>query len=193
MDSIDENISRNIKRIAGTLSKNHSPIMMGKVRSVDVDSCTCSVELTTDDADNPTPSVLFNSILNNTMGLLIEPAIGSTVWVAEIDGEGKYGIVKYGEITKVTISINETKLTITNSEIVLNDGSLGGLIKIESLVQKVNALENDINTLKQIFTAWSPIPNDGGAALKTAAASWYAALLNLTVVSDLENPKIKHG
>ena len=69
----------------------------------------------------------------------------------------------------------------------------GGLVKVSDLVSKMNTIENDINTLKTIFSTWIPVPSDGGAALKLAAATWYASQLTPTQVNDLENKTVQHG
>ena len=47
----------------------------------------------------------------------------------------------------------------------MNGGSLGGLVKVEDITTRLNLIEKDINKLKQAFTSWSPVPQDGGAAL----------------------------
>lgn len=66
------------------------------------------------------------------------------------------------------------------------------MVKAEQLAQRINAIEKDINTLKNVFSAWVTTPNDGGAALKLAAAAWAGSLLTLTQRSDYENGKVKH-
>lgn len=63
----------------------------------------------------------------------------------------------------------------------------------KGLLKKINELENEINDLKTIFsTTWTPVPNDGGAALKTAATSWSAAQITPTTQIDIEHPNITH-
>jgi hypothetical protein len=69
----------------------------------------------------------------------------------------------------------------------------GGLVKVNDLVSKMNTIENDINTLKTVFSSWVPVASDGGAALKLAAATWYASQLTPTQVNDLENKTVQHG
>jgi len=44
-----------------------------------------------------------------------------------------------------------------------------------------------------VFNAWVVAPSDGGAALKSAAATWSGNNLSPAVASDLENKKVKHG
>ena len=60
------------------------------------------------------------------------------------------------------------------------------------LTERLNIIEKDINKLKKVFSSsWTPVPQDGGAALKGAAASWAGATLTETQRSDYENEKVK--
>lgn len=76
--------------------------------------------------------------------------------------------------------------------LVINGGKNGGLINISDLVSKINAIEKDINDLKKAFSGWTPTPQDGGSALKTAAASWASATITETKVEDLEDKNVTH-
>jgi hypothetical protein len=78
------------------------------------------------------------------------------------------------------------------NDIVINGGKNNGLVKVKELTEKINAIEKDINSLKQVFSLWVTAPNDGGAALKTAAGTWYGSVLQLTNQLDIENKNIKH-
>jgi hypothetical protein len=75
----------------------------------------------------------------------------------------------------------------------LNGDQNGGLVIVTSLLSKINALENELNTLKTIFASWVVVPTDGGAALKATAASWAAQQLVITQQQELENKTVKHG
>lgn len=78
-------------------------------------------------------------------------------------------------------------------EVLLRGNQFGGLVKVSSLVNKLNVIESDLNTLKTAFNTWVVVPSDGGLALKTASSSWASQLITQTQVSDLENNKVKHG
>ena len=73
------------------------------------------------------------------------------------------------------------------------DGSHGGLVKVVGLVDQLNKIESDINDLKAAISNWTPVANDGGAALKTALATWYGLSLTETERDDVENTDITHG
>ena len=72
-----------------------------------------------------------------------------------------------------------------------NGGELGGMVKLNDVVTKLNNLEKDVNNLKAAFTSWIVVPNDGGAALKAASSTWAGETLEITVKADLENTKIQ--
>lgn len=109
-------------------------------------------------------------------GILLVPAVDSKVVVQMInDVEGV--VVMYSDLESIQFL----------------DGSFGGLIKIEDLVDKINTIEQDLNTLKSAFSSWVTVPNDGGAALKTATASWAGQSITPTQVADIENDLITHG
>lgn len=81
---------------------------------------------------------------------------------------------------------------INSQNIIFNGGKLGGLVRVQDLTSRLNIIENDINALKNTLSAWTPVAQDGGAALKAAAADWSAAMLTPSSRSDYENEIIKH-
>lgn len=81
---------------------------------------------------------------------------------------------------------------INADDIIFNGGKLNGLVKIDDLTKRLNIIEKDINNLKKVFASgWTPVSQDGGAALKTAALAWSGSTLTETKRSDYENEKIK--
>lgn len=105
---------------------------------------------------------------------------------------------------KLTIScegnieiIKSTKTTIAVSDsIELNGSNKNGIMVAATAKTKYNNLENKVNALLSLLTAWVPVANDGGAALKTAyAALVTTTLAPLTVTTEIElrNDKVKHG
>lgn len=103
------------------------------------------------------------------------------------------GIVERLESNCFLISATEVdKIEITSStEIILNGGMLGGMVKVQGVTDRLNLIEKDINQLKQGFASWSPIAQDGGKALKTMLTSYFGSKLVETKVEDIENKKVK--
>lgn len=108
--------------------------------------------------------------------LCIYPKPGTTCLVGIIEGQ---------ETDAFLISAEEV------DEIVLNGGTLGGLVKVGELTERLNLIEKDINSLKQALSGWKPSPNDGGSALKTALSSYFSGSLKETQVEDIENERVK--
>ncbi|GAB6123083.1 hypothetical protein [Dysgonomonas termitidis] len=114
----------------------------------------------------------------------IKPAVGSTCLIGIIDGQ---------EVVTFLINAEDVELVETKAgKIIFNGGGNDGLVNAPELTKRINALENDNNMLKQVFAAWLPAPNDGGAALKTAAAAWAGQQIIVTKQDDIEDNKITH-
>lgn len=109
-------------------------------------------------------------------GMLLIPKVGSLVGVTMINKVQGY-VSLYSDIDSIRFG----------------DGSFDGLVKVQDLTTKLNNLENDVNELKNLISTWAPVPSDGGTALKTILATWYASSLTVTNKTELENDKITHG
>jgi uncharacterized protein YneR len=74
-----------------------------------------------------------------------------------------------------------------------NDNALDSFMQdINKTVEKINAIESDLNQIKDMFKNWKPIPMDGGAALKAISAPWFSDKFELTTVDDIKDPLIKN-
>lgn len=150
-----------------------------KVKASDGD--TCSVEL-----DGLTlTDVRLRAVVNGENSkILVTPETGSYVLVADLAGDlSQLVVVGYSEVKQIEVDTDK---------IILNGGNNKGLVKIEELTQKLNAIEQDINALKSIFTSWTPVEQDGGAELKSAAQTWASSQLHITQRSEYEDTNITH-
>lgn len=146
-----------------------------------VDGATCTVERVFDGME--ITDVRLNCSSTENSGIVITPKQDSHVLITSIDG--RYWFVsQFSSIDGITID--------SESPIVINGGSNHGLVKIEELTQKLNAIEKDINTLKSVFSAWTPVAQDGGAALKSDAQTWASQQLQITQQSDYEDTNVTH-
>lgn len=162
-----------IQTVAGTRNKDEVRLLQCNVKSVDLDNRTCEVITTTGNA-----SVKFTAKLQAGVGdgLLIEPVVDRTVYVLF----SKYTlpfVVQYSDIASY----------------MLNGDEFGGIVKVIELTSKLNAIENDINVLKTVFSSWVTVPNDGGAALKAITSTWFGQQLSVTTQSEIENKTVQHG
>lgn len=172
-----------IKQIAGAPEE---AVHVCKVLSVE--GATCNVEPINGIAD--LHNVRLNCSIDSTVGIIITPKEKSNVIVHQISKVDSY-VAQYSEIEKINIEIGAFKFSLNGSEMVFNEGTVG-LAKSDILVSKYNALEQDINTLKQLITGWLPVASDGGAALKLALTTWLAQPITPTTISEIADTKIKH-
>lgn len=108
-------------------------------------------------------------------GLLIVPKIGSIVIVQPINELTGY-IALFSEVESMK----------------LLDGTFGGLIKIQDLVEKVNNLEDQVNNLLSTLQGISiPLAPSGTYPFAPLFTSFTP--LTPTQVADIENDKITHG
>lgn len=168
----DRSISSSIAKMAGTFGKQGISLVTGEVASVDKGSRTCNVNILTNDTE-----VLFEGVKLQTMvgdGILLIPKIGSNV--------------------SLIYAVKQDAIIVQCSDldgIEFFGGQLGGLVKVNDLVTRLNNIETDIKNLKQAFSSWTPVPSDGGAALKGVSTTWASTPLVKTVKADIENTKIK--
>lgn len=156
--------------------------VMGKVESVGDE--TCSVKIADRLVIN---DVRLNASADgNADNILIKPKVGSMVLMADLSGGELRSLVV------ISFSALESMTVKFEGDVVINGGENEGLVKVVELTEKLNAIENDINNLKSIFSSWVPVVYDGGASLKAAAESWAVQSLQTTSKEDIENDKIKH-
>jgi hypothetical protein len=103
------------------------------------------------------------------------------------------GILEGEEALTFLINAEEVELaSVKAGKIIFNEGG-PGLVKADVITGKINVLERDLNSLKNVFKTWITVPNDGGASLRTAAASWAGSAIAETKQADIEDIKILHG
>ncbi len=184
------NIIEAIQKISGTKQTDIVSYIPCIVNSVNEAARTCACTPQGDQYQATFSNVLLMASVDD--GILYIPTIGSTVMVTY----SKYNrpfICLFSSIDKILYIVGGSTLQLIDGSIQFNNGSFGGLTKVETLTEKLNNLENDLNNIKQAFTGWVPVPNDGGAALKTAVAAWAAQTITPTQQNDIENTAITHG
>ena len=122
-------IAQLIREIAEGAADLRFPVMSGTVvaGSTDTDNMVCTVLLSVSDDSAETSGIMLNAVTLNSNGLILYPADGSNVWVAEVDGPGKWGIVKCSDLVKMAVTIGQTTFVITDGQVQAADGSGGQL------------------------------------------------------------------
>ena len=198
MSELDRKIGQAIIDIANKGKKGRFPVMMGSVvaGSVDEEQGTCKVLLSVNDENTQTDGVLLSAKLGNVTGLLLYPADDSIVLVAEINGPGMYGIVQCSQLNKVIVKIGIITLHITDSGIMINGDDYGGLVKVEDLVNSINAIEEKVNELVEHYNQHLHMGSGGltGTPQNAAGLAYVIADdLDETTVDQLASEHVKHG
>ena len=163
---------RELADLLRSLAPNRSVLLQGVV--TELGELTCSVEVEGLVIDEVR---LRASTAEEDAQLLVRPAIGSVVILGSLTGDLDQLVV---------LSCDKAE------EVLLMGGHFGGLVKVGPLVDQLEQLERSIEELRQGIASWTPVPNDGGAALKASLARWTAKPLERTSRKKLENSKIRH-
>ncbi len=147
--------------------------VLGTVAAVDESAKTCDI----DDDGLVMYGIRLQCVTDAAGGILCVPKKGAAALVVQIEGGDGWMLADCAEYEKI----------------IINGGVNGGLIKINDLINRLNVLEKSLNDLKQVFsTTWVVAPQDGGAALKSAAANWAADTITETKAEDIEDTTVKH-
>ncbi len=141
------------------------------VESVDLDKLTCYCVPINEDADITEVRLMAN--VDN--GFLLIPEVDSIVVISFLSDSSAYVSL----VSKV-------------SEIQLNGTNFDGLVKINDLVDKLNNLENKVNTIITTYNAHTHVASTLGSPTTTPAAP-VTGTLTPTVKADLENTTVKQG
>lgn len=185
MDII-EILRRDLKTFA-----TQTVFQIGTVTAVDKIKATCSVKLL-EETEIVLEGVRLQAIDNEQdNGFLTFPKIDSSVVIGKLDNRSVFWVAMVSEVEEIIWKIdNKEVLKINASKITFNEGQKGAMVEIAKLKAQLNKAEQSITQLKNILTGWTPVPTDGGAALKAAISTWAAQPLTETVISDLENTNI---
>lgn len=179
MDETNKSVRELIREIVKDPNAEYYSIPV-KITAVDETARTCDVEPLNGSAE--IFDVRLQAQKDGATGFVLIPKVGSIGVVTFINSATGF----------LAMTTDIDKILIDCDVITFNGGTNDGLIKINDLITKLNAVENDLNTLKNIFQLWVPVPQDGGAKLKADATAWSTQTITPTQKTDLENTKIKH-
>ena len=185
------NIATMIKQLAAQGGSGMG-FTVGTVTAVDKTARTVDVEPLNEDA--PLLGVNLQANQESTVGVVQIPREGSYVMVGYVQDGAAGMVLLCDDIEEAQVVVKDTgtaSIVVNEDGIVMNGGSLGGMVKVEDITKRLNLIEDDINKLKQALTSWTPVPQDGGAALKGGVASWAGQQLVKTKVKDTENERVK--
>ena len=190
-----------IKKLANTGLE-----MYCKVCTVDsVDETARTVDCTPIDEGAPLLGVNLQANQNSEVGDIAFPSVGSFVVVAFLSPmvavvvlcdkvEKRLLTIGDTEITTtadgVIMNVDKTEVKITAGSVVINGGDLGGMVKVEDITKKINAVEARCDTL--LSTLQGVIIPLAPTGTVLFAPMFIMKPLGTTLQSELENIKVKH-
>ena len=189
-------ISEALVRFGRMFSKG-SILFEGTITAIDEVKFTCTVQISNKENGGDINTLFYDvplKVLKGSQASLIEiPAINSACTICfKNNNIQRPQIFQIDTCDKILIKIDDQTLTIDANGFVFNQGNNGGLVIVQSNVDRLNLIETDLNNLKNLMFAWIPVPSDGGLALKTAATPWINSKLTKTTKANLEDTKVKH-
>jgi hypothetical protein len=155
-----------------------------------VNEYTCDVEPL--DGDAEVLDVKLRVIENSTeSGVGAFPKVGTIVLVLVANETDAY-LLHAAEVERILIKQEGFRAEVdATGNLVFNEGSNEGLVKLPVLQQEIAKLNSYLNAIKQTFSTWVPVPSDGGAALKAAMNAALSSQQGADL-SNAGNDKIKH-
>ncbi|NBO36916.1 hypothetical protein EBU91_05230 [bacterium] len=93
----------------------------------------------------------------------------------------------------INVTLTNDFLVKTNGKkVIIDEGNNGGLVKVQDLVNKINALENSYNTLLQNLQSIVITLAPSGTVPFAPFVASSSPITPLTSVQDLENQNVQH-
>lgn len=187
-------LSKLIQKNAGTYGSDNVIMLTASVDSVSEAGRSCMVTPINDNIAS-FPALLM---AETDDGLLILPTEGSTVKIV-FSGQNAPTVIQFSQIDKIFIVAGGSTFLIYSSGIELMGNKYGGIPEVEALTTKYNNLEKVVNKLIDNWTNLASAYVPGSPTVTGLPASLTAPPFNsvtdltLTVRSDIENTKVKHG
>lgn len=187
----DREIQEAVRKLAGTNLTDEVFIVECTVTDVDIPSRTCSCTSIGGSAIVEINNVQLMAAVDD--GFFLIPSIDSTVFVV-YSKRVLPTILLFSQIDQAIIIAGSTTVTIKDGSLQFNDGSFGGLIKIEDLVKKLNNIEKLVNDLVTKFNSHTHILTlSSGTGTAAPTVTQEGQTLTPTQKEDIENSTINHG
>lgn len=171
-----------IKILSDTHTRDWVAIIPVEVLSVSETDQTMDVKPIGGDIDTIIPDVAL--VMDDGDGDCDIPTVGSTALIV-LTTNGVASVVMCSDLDK--------KYIITKTKTQFNNGLFGGLVKVIELTQKINALENTLNTLIATFNSHVHSGVSSGGATSGATTVPGPTALTPTAQTEIENTRITHG
>jgi len=161
-----------IRQLLALFIGENKPSVLGVVKSVDKDECTCVIE----DDGTDIPCIRLRPITGINNGIVKFPKVGAYLLAVKIETSEEWMMMEATQYQSMLINCDN---------IVLNDGE-NGLVKIVEMVSWMQKVYNDLQALKTQLNTWPVVGNGSPLALV------FTVTTPQPVKSDFEDTKIKH-
>ena len=177
-----------IRDIIKGMGRTSASTLLAKVKVIDEENATIDVEIT---EGLLLEGIRLRSIVDGDNGLYVIPKLDTLVLLLRIGHADDFIVIGTEHYEKIIAKGETISMVITQENITFNDNRLDSFIPdINKLTDKLNQLEGEVNDLKQVFRSWTPVIQDGGAALKLGVATWAAIDITETTKDDIKDEKI---
>lgn len=174
-------IRQRLQEMAGSYAPDVSNI--AQVKSVNEEECTCTL---VDDDGQEFFEVRLRPVTGKNKSLLQIPKEGSFVLAVRIESSEEWMVVACDEVEKVQLIVGKSELIVTEDDILMNGGKLGGLIKISELTAKLNEFINVFNTHTHV------VATTGTAVAQSGTAAPTQNIAKPFNKGDYEDETVKH-
>ena len=155
--------------------------MVAEVSAVAPEDLTCTLI----DEGVEYYGVRLQPIVEGKEGLRLLPAVGSIALAIRIEG-GDLFVVMSSQYEAIGLKIEDTSLEVTKEGIAVDGGENGGMVKIEPLMQFLQNIYQDLQTLKSLLQT-HPVAGNGAPL-----AMVFQPQTNKPNRQDIENERVKH-
>lgn len=161
---------REVLDIIKNISKDGNPrgSIFAEVLSISGGTCTAQPY-----TDMPTIEGIRLQGQEEEIGIYCKPKVGSTIIVSFIENEPYVSM--FSEVDKI----------------ILRNEDFGGLVKVEELTEKLNNLENKVNSLVNMYNLHIHPTTSG--TISATVSQVDPTPLTITTATILENQNVKHG
>ncbi len=175
-------------RLLGQRIKEMLPVqtVWAVCKSVDWDAFTMTATGQSDSLD-------YEEVLLGRGSVMKKPVVGTLVLIGIIENNGANTFLIDAENVEEYLIEDESgfKVVLNANGMTLNGNQFGGIVKADELKTQVDKNTAIIQAIQQALQSWTPVPEDGGAALKALTGA--IPSMQRANLGSIKNDKIKHG
>jgi hypothetical protein len=134
----------------------------------------------------------YHDVLLGLGSINSKPKIGTSALVGAIHNGAACFMISCEEVEEIEITDQSGfKVSLNNGLLLINGEQYGGIVNAKELKMQCDKNTLILEKIQTVFNSWTPVPNDGGASLKSLVNQFTG--LNRSDLSNIENTKIKHG